>query len=53
MLPRRPEEVLGAIHAPEAQPSVLREKDALLLIPGRYWPAVLLGLGIVFYFLKL
>jgi len=31
----------------------LREKDALLLIPGRYWPAVLLGLGIVFYFLKL
>jgi hypothetical protein len=53
MLPRRPEEVLGAIHAPETQPSVLREKDALLLIPGRYCPAVLLGLGIVFYFLKL
>jgi hypothetical protein len=52
MLPGRPEEVLGAIHAQQPRPSVLRAQDTLLWTPARYWPAVLLGLGVVFYFLK-
>ena len=52
LLPRKPEEVLGAIHPPERQPSVLRDGDTLLYIPARYWPLVLVALGIGFYFWK-
>lgn len=52
MLPRRPEVVLGEIHAPVQQSSVLRDGDALVLIPARYWPWVLVALGGGFYFVK-
>lgn len=52
MLPRRPEVVLGEIRPREAPKSVLRERDALLFIPARYWPLVLLALGIGFYFVN-
>jgi len=51
-LPRRPEVVLGEIGPREAPKSVLRERDALLFIPARYWPLVLLALGVGFYFVN-
>jgi hypothetical protein len=52
MLPRKPEKVLGEVHASPEKPSLLRRQDALFLIPAKYWPPVLFALGIGFYFVN-
>jgi hypothetical protein len=52
MLPRKREKVLGEIHASPEKPSLLRRGDSLFLIPAKYWPWILLALGIGFYFAK-
>ena len=31
---------------------VFQEQDQLLLVPVRYWPAILCALGIVFYVVR-
>jgi hypothetical protein len=51
MLPHKRPEVLGA-QGIEMQPSILRCRDSLLMIPAKYWPHVLSALGIGFYFFR-
>jgi hypothetical protein len=53
MLPRR-ESGLSAGGAMRTRESggVFQEQDQLLLVPVRYWPAILCALGIVFYVVR-
>jgi hypothetical protein len=51
LLPRN-EEVLPGTMDVSPKKSLLREQDGFLLIPLKYWPILLIALGIVFYFVR-
>jgi hypothetical protein len=52
MVPRGEDEVLAGTQEFERQKRVLRERDSFLLFPVKYWPIVLIVLGIGFYFVR-
>ena len=52
MVPRHEDEVLSPRDAAARERPVLRERDSFLLIPVKYWPLVLLILGVAFYFVR-
>ena len=43
----------GMKHEPAQKWKLFRERDSYFLVPARFWPWVLCGLGILFYFLPL
>jgi hypothetical protein len=52
MLPRAEEDVPLGRQEVSGQNPVLRERDSFLLLPVKYWPLVLLALGVGFYFVR-
>jgi hypothetical protein len=52
LLPRHEEDVVLGAQEVSGKKAALRERDSFLLLPVKYWPLVLLALGIGFYFLK-
>jgi hypothetical protein len=51
LVPRGEEVLAGAIDV-SPQKAVLREEDGLFFIPIKFWPLVLIGAGIAFYFVS-
>jgi hypothetical protein len=49
---QRVDEVLEGTNHIAAKRSILRDQDSLFFIPAKYWPGVLLALGIAFYFVR-
>ncbi|MFZ1087044.1 MAG: hypothetical protein WAN35_18935 [Terracidiphilus sp.] len=52
MLPRAEEDVTLGAQEVSGQKPALRERDSFLLLPVKYWPLVLLALGVGFYFVR-
>jgi H+/Cl- antiporter ClcA len=52
MLPRAEEDVPLGRQEVSGQNPVLRERVSFLLLPVKYWPLVLLALGVGFYFVR-
>jgi hypothetical protein len=54
LLPSRRSDVSSGegFQNPRTTQSVLKERDELLHISAKYWPAILCALGIVFYFIR-
>jgi len=42
----------GGYRKVSPQKAVLREEDGLFFIPIKFWPLVLIGAGIAFYFVS-
>ena len=43
---------LSADHPAAVKRSFFRSGDSLFFVPARLWPLILLGLGVLFYFLR-
>jgi len=52
MLPRAEEDEQLGVQELTAQKPALRERDSFLLLPVKYWPLVLVALGVGFYFVR-
>jgi hypothetical protein len=48
----REDEVLAGTYQTTARQSILRERDSLFFISAKYWPGILLALGIASYFVR-
>jgi hypothetical protein len=51
LVPRDEEVLVGATDVSPQKP-VLRDEDGLFFIPIRFWPLVLIGAGVLFYFVR-
>jgi len=52
LLPAQQDEVIPGSQTVSEKKVALKERDSFLLLPVKFWPIVLLALGVVFYFVR-